>query len=117
MARFGPLEAHEVTDSTDFLQSLLDSAEGEITIPKGNAPWFTRPLFLRAEGKRIIFEEGCEIAALPGAFTGRGECVITSYSIHYTKLYDARNMKNWVRFREIWVMKSSLPEGYRYRRR
>jgi len=77
MARFGPLEAHEVTDSTDFLQSLLDSAEGEITIPKGNAPWFTRPLFLRAEGKRIIFEEGCEIAALPGAFTGRGECLIT----------------------------------------
>ncbi len=86
------LEADSAKDSTDYLQSLLDSPDAEIRIPKGPNPWYTRPLFLRADNKRIVFEEGCEIAALPGAFTGRGDCLLTLDSCRNVTLtgYGAR---------------------------
>ena len=31
----------------------------------------------------------------PGAFPGRGAAVITSYSIHYTKLYEITGWARW----------------------
>lgn len=76
MGTSATISVHRDND-TEFLQALLDSPNREIIIPKKEGPWCTEPLFLNAENKLIIFEEGCEIAALPGGFQGRGDCLLT----------------------------------------
>ncbi len=65
-------------DDTAYIQGLLDEDSSEIVIPKGDGPWLTGPLFLTAaRDKRIVFEEGCEIAALRGRFKDTGDCLLS----------------------------------------
>lgn len=71
-------------DDTDYLQALLDSSGAEIVIPAKETPWITRPLFIRAADKKIIFAEGCKIQAKKGSFKDPGDSLI--------KISDSRNL-------------------------
>lgn len=63
-------------DDTEYLQTLLNSPDTEIHIPKGGRPWVSRPLFLSGiRNKTILFESGCTITAKKGSFINTGDCL------------------------------------------
>ena len=58
-------------DSTRFLQAALDSDKPEIVVDRMPSPWIVTPLVGRSD-KRILLEDGVEIAAKRGAFFNTG---------------------------------------------
>jgi len=64
-------------DDTKFLQNLLNSQTEVVIIPAGDRPWYTGPLFLTGTDRRIEFEAGSIVKAMPGSFKGRGDCLLT----------------------------------------
>ena len=58
-------------DSTRFLQAALDSKHPEIVVDRMPSPWVVTPLAGRSD-KRILLEDGVEIAAKRGAFLNIG---------------------------------------------
>lgn len=64
-------------DATEALQEALNSTTRKIIIPKRAHPYIVRPLFLERSGVELIFEEGAELVAKKGAFTGKHDCLLT----------------------------------------
>lgn len=67
----------EVSDDTQYLQNLLNSAEQHIVIPAKASPWVTGPLSISTQDKTITFAQGCEISALDSAFISSSATLIT----------------------------------------
>ncbi len=64
-------------DTTDAIQSALDSGAKKVTIPYMGDPWVVRPLQLRG-GQEVFLEPGVVILAKKGKFLGRGDSLITA---------------------------------------
>ncbi len=74
----GPIaDSGQINDDTEWLQSLLNTRERDVIIPAGERPWYTGPLFVTGNDRRIEFEAGCTIKALPGSFQGLNDCLLT----------------------------------------
>lgn len=61
----------DAEDSTRFVQAAMDSEHQEIVFDKMPSPWIVTPVKGRGN-KRIVLEEGVEIAAKRGSFTNTG---------------------------------------------
>lgn len=75
-----------VPDDTTYLQSLIDSPVSSVLIPKGERPWYTRPLFLTASNKHIEFESGCKVVAYPGEYQDPGDTLLTLLSCNNVRI-------------------------------
>ena len=64
------------SDSTQFLQRALDSGAERVVVNRQAGPWVTGPLFLRSNTE-LVFEEGVELLAKEGLFTGLREALVT----------------------------------------
>ncbi len=64
-------------DTTETIQSALDSGAKKVTIPYMGDPWIVRPLQLRGD-QEVILEPGVIILAKKGEFPGRGDSLLTA---------------------------------------
>lgn len=63
-------------DSTEILQSAINSGVNVLYVPNMGTPWITEPLFLESN-QEIIFESGCIIKAKKGSFQGGGDALFS----------------------------------------
>lgn len=66
----------DVKDSTEFLQSAINSKVKKLIIDRQESAWVTRPL-TGVSNQEIVFEEGTELIALKGAFKSKNDCLIS----------------------------------------
>ncbi len=66
----------DAKDSTEFLQSAINSKVKKLIIDRQESAWFTRPL-TGVSNQEIVFEKGTDLVALKGAFQSKGECLIS----------------------------------------
>ena len=65
------------SDSTEYIQSVLDSVSDVVIIPAEPGPWYTGPLEINRDDLTILFEPGARLEAREGLFQGTGECLLT----------------------------------------
>ena len=70
---------YDPADSTKYLQQALDSGAEKVVVDQQAGPWVTGPLFLRSNTE-LIFEEGTELLAKEGLFTGLREALVAALS-------------------------------------
>ena len=63
-------------DSTEFLQTALDSGASTVVVDMSRGPWVTRPLFARSN-QTIVFGPGVELLAKKGAFRGEHDQLLS----------------------------------------
>ncbi len=63
-------------DSTAHLQEAIHSGAKRLILDRQPSAWVTRPL-TGASGQELVFEAGCELAALQGAFRAKGDCLLS----------------------------------------
>ncbi len=63
-------------DSTEFLQSAINSKVKKLIIDRQKSAWVTRPL-TGVSNQEIVFEKGTELIALKGAFQSKDDCLIS----------------------------------------
>ncbi|MBM4074172.1 MAG: hypothetical protein FJ267_00835, partial [Planctomycetes bacterium] len=61
-------------DSTDALQSAIDSGAKKVYVPNMGKDWIVRPITL-ASNQELVFEEGVTVAAKRGEFRAAGDSV------------------------------------------
>ncbi|MCC6490590.1 MAG: right-handed parallel beta-helix repeat-containing protein [Candidatus Hydrogenedentes bacterium] len=64
-------------DSTEALQSAIDSGAKTITVPYVGAPWIVRPIKLRSN-LELLFEPGVLVLAKKGEFKGKGDSLFSA---------------------------------------
>ncbi len=67
-------------DSTDFLQSAIDSAANEVIVPNIGLPWIVRPIKLHSNQK-ITLMPGVVILAKKGEFKGSGDSLFSAEDV------------------------------------
>jgi len=67
-------------DTTDTIQSALDSGAKKVTIPYMGDPWIVRPLQLRGD-QELVLEPGVVLLAKKGEFPGRGDSLMTASGV------------------------------------
>ena len=68
-------------DSTEAIQSALDSGARQVVIPNLGKPWIVRPLRLTKNNQEVIFEKGVVITAKKGEFKGGGDCLFLATNV------------------------------------
>lgn len=63
-------------DSTNCLQSAINSRVKRLIIDLQSSPWVTRPL-AGVSNQEIVFQAGTQLVALNGAFHGREDCLLS----------------------------------------
>lgn len=66
----------DAKDSTEFLQSAIDSKVKKLIIDRQESAWITRPL-TGVSDQEIVFEQDTELVALKGAFHPEGDCLLS----------------------------------------
>ena len=64
-------------DSTEALQSAIDSGAKTVTVPYVGAPWIVRPIKLRSN-LELVFEPGVLVLAKKGEFKGKGDSLFSA---------------------------------------
>ncbi|MCC6699854.1 MAG: right-handed parallel beta-helix repeat-containing protein [Candidatus Hydrogenedentes bacterium] len=64
-------------DSTEALQSAIDSGAKTVTVTYVGAPWIVRPIKLRSN-LELIFEPGVLVLAKKGEFKGKGDSLFSA---------------------------------------
>ena len=64
-------------DSTEAIQAAIDSGAPRVIIPNVGADWIVRPIKLRSD-QEIVFEDGATVAAKPGEFLGKFDCLFSA---------------------------------------
>lgn len=72
-------------DSTDAIQSALNSGAKIVLIPNMGSDWIVRPLFL-ASNQEVVFADGVVLTAKSGAFRGTHDCLFTGDRVSNVKL-------------------------------
>src|SRR3974390_3385580 len=67
-------------DSTDALQTAINSGAKKVVIPYMGAPWITRPLKLTSQ-QEIFFEPGVIVLAKKGEFQGGGDSLFSAVGV------------------------------------
>ena len=65
----------DAEDSTRFLQAALASGAAKVVIDRQASAWVTTSL-TGAPNQTVVFEDGVEVRAKPGAFHGRADCLL-----------------------------------------
>jgi len=65
-------------DATAALQAALDSGVATVIVDNRGADWVTRPLIIRRDNLRVVFEPGVVVTAKAGAFPGTSDSLITA---------------------------------------
>ncbi|MHB1460367.1 MAG: right-handed parallel beta-helix repeat-containing protein [Armatimonadota bacterium] len=66
----------DAKDSTEFLQSAINSKVPKLIIDRQATAWVTRPL-TGVSNQQIVFARGTELVAKKGDFKGKDECLIS----------------------------------------
>ncbi len=66
----------DAKDSTEFLQSAINSKVPKLIVDKQASAWVTRPL-TGVSNQQIVFAKGTELVAKKGAFQSRDECLFS----------------------------------------
>ena len=66
----------DVSDSTEYLQSAIDSGVPRLVVDKASSPWIARPL-KGISNQHIVFEKGVEVVAKAGEFAGIRDSLFT----------------------------------------
>lgn len=75
----------DATDSTEFLQSAINSKVKKLIVDRQESAWVTRPL-TGVSNQEIVFEKGTELVALRGAFHSSDDCLISLSQCENTTL-------------------------------
>lgn len=67
-------------DSTDALQSAINSGAKRVVVPNLGRDWIVRPIRLAGD-QELIFEEGVVVAAKRGEYRGGGDTVFTASNV------------------------------------
>ncbi|MCA9413986.1 MAG: right-handed parallel beta-helix repeat-containing protein, partial [Candidatus Omnitrophica bacterium] len=67
-------------DSTEILQSAIDSGAQKVVIPNMSKPWVVRPIQLKGD-QELVLEEGVVVEAKRGEFRERGDSLFTAKDI------------------------------------
>lgn len=65
-------------DSTEALQSAIDSGAERVVVEDTGSPWIVRPIRLRSD-LELVFEDGVEVQAKRGAFKSGGDTLFTAW--------------------------------------
>lgn len=63
-------------DSTEYLQSAIDSGAPRVVVPYVGEPWIVRPIKLRGH-LELVFEPGVVVLAKAGEFKGKGDSLFS----------------------------------------
>lgn len=74
------------TDATDALQAAIRSGARKLIVNNTGKPWNVRPLQL-ASDQEIVFEPGCVVQALRGAFKKKHEMLFVGRSVKNVTLH------------------------------
>ncbi len=66
----------DADDSTEFLQSAINSKVPKLIIDKQASAWVTRPL-TGVSNQQIVFAKGTELVAKKGEFKAKGDCLFS----------------------------------------
>jgi len=66
------------SDATAALQAALDSSADTVVVDNVGSDWIVRPLVIRRDNLRIIFEPGVTVLAKPGGFPRTSDCLFTA---------------------------------------
>ncbi len=67
-------------DSTDLIQSAINSGASEVIVPNMGLPWMVRPIKLHSNQK-ITFMPGVVVLAKKGEFKGNGDSLFTAENV------------------------------------
>jgi hypothetical protein len=73
------------TDSTDALQSAINSGAKKVVVPYMGQEWLVRPIKL-ASDQEIVFEPGVVVMAKEGEFQGEKDCLFSAFRTSNTTL-------------------------------
>lgn len=88
-------------DSTQALQSAIDSGAPRVVVPYVARPWIVRPITLRSN-LELIFEPGAIVLAKPGEFRGGGDSLFTANDLENITI---------TAYGALWRMRKRLPES------
>ncbi len=72
-------------DSTNAIQSAINSGAKTVIIPNMGSDWIVRPLFL-VSNQEIVFADGVVLTAKSGAFRGMYDCLLSASRVSNVKL-------------------------------
>ena len=71
----------DAEDSTQFLQSAIDSGARKVIVPYRGAPWIITPVKLRSN-LELVFEPGVVVLAKGGVYHGRHDSLFSAVDAH-----------------------------------